>query len=138
MRTPVQPLSRSKTPSALWEAVVSARRVLADRRRLPPDPLLTPAREALLGALEGYAASLVRSGRPIPCILRDGLRIQERTLRPLSGTEALSFASAGTSGALVGMEPHRCKSVAGKPGCALTISGWRPNRHGHHDERAGP
>ena len=24
MRTPVQPLSRSKTPSALWEAVVSA------------------------------------------------------------------------------------------------------------------
>src|SRR3954465_14562597 len=100
MQTPVQPLSRSNTPGALWEAVLSARRVLADRRRLPPDPLLTAARETLLGALEDYAASLVRSGRPIHYLLRDELRIQERTLRPLSRTEGRSSASAGAFDAL--------------------------------------
>src|SRR6476619_258732 len=99
MPTPVQPLSRSNTPGALWEAVLLARRVLADQRRQPLDPLVTRSRDGLLDALEAYAARLVRTGRPIPYLLRDELRIQERTLRPLSGTEAPSTASAGTFGA---------------------------------------
>jgi hypothetical protein len=98
MQTPVRPVSGSNTPGALWEAVLSARGVVADRRRLPPDPLLAGAREALLDALEAYAASLVRSGRPVPYVLRDELRIQERTLRPFTCDEPSSIATASRIG----------------------------------------
>jgi hypothetical protein len=113
MPTLVQPLFSSNTPGALWEAVLSARRVVVERRRLPFDPLLAGAREALLDALEAYAAGLVRSGRPIPYLLRDELRIQERTVRPLTCTEVPSWASGGTSG-----------SATGHPAQLLRDRGW--------------
>jgi hypothetical protein len=89
MPTPVQPTSRPDTPRALWDAVLRARRVLDDRRREPPGPLLTGAREVLLDALEAYTASLEKAGRPIPYLLREELRIQQRTVRPIRGRKKL-------------------------------------------------
>jgi hypothetical protein len=84
MPTSGQPLLRPKPPGVLWEAVLSARKILADQRRQPPGPVVTEAREALLGALEEYAASLAAAGRPIPYLLGDELRVQRRTVRPRS------------------------------------------------------
>jgi hypothetical protein len=89
MPTSVQLQSRANTPGALWEAVLRARRVLADQRLDPPGPFVTEAREGLLDALEEYAESLVAAGRPIPYLLRDELRIQQRTVRRSIGKGAL-------------------------------------------------
>lgn len=64
----------SRDLSALLRAVNAARSQLDDARRArssPPFSAVAAEQQALLAALERYAAALTRLGRPLPYRLRD-------------------------------------------------------------------
>jgi hypothetical protein len=69
---------RRETPPELWDAVLNARAVWAEERRLPSQGSSCSARTELLRALEAYVRSLDRRGRPVPYALRDE-RCQRRS-----------------------------------------------------------
>ena len=80
MSTPVQPAApvRVDEPTFLWNKVLKARTLVTAQRHLPiRGPSI--ARAELLAALEAYAESLTKHGRPIPYALRDELNIRRLT-----------------------------------------------------------
>jgi hypothetical protein len=64
---------------ALWQEVVRARSECDSQRLLPRCSTSWIAQDALLDALEAYAASLTNRRRPIPYALRDELRLRRLT-----------------------------------------------------------
>jgi hypothetical protein len=81
MSAPNQPATQQRTddPVFLWDKVMKARSVVASQRRSSVGNSASIARAELLSALEAYAVSLTKHGRPIPYTLRDELQLTRRT-----------------------------------------------------------
>jgi hypothetical protein len=71
------------TPATLWDAVLTARAALVHERHLHRSLAAPTARAVLLEALEAYVRSLEERSHPIPYALRDELRLQRLTVRPM-------------------------------------------------------
>lgn len=89
---------RAPSPAALWQAVLTARVVLARRRCQPGGKVDHEASADLLDALEVYVESLETRRLPVPYVIRDELRIRRLTAsssRPSSAGRGRRGPSGG-------------------------------------------